>query len=226
MVNAHIPAWLGDAASVVLAEHAAEAVALVGAQARGTATPVDAYEILAIVDDEHIERIGWPLEIRWEPLDGFARPVSVLRATMAEAMAAIYCGHPAWALLLPGITALHDPHGIIARVIARQETGPEGFAALQIAYARTVAAEAESIAGSAPGAAAVMVARVHLGLLDLVRRMAGLGCAPDGEVATYLETTAPEAHLALDQVILSGSVASRLTALERLTDGIERLLVP
>ncbi len=223
MVTAHIPAWLGDAASVLLADYSAEAIALVGAQARGTATPADPYSLLIIVDDEHIEQIGWPLEPRWQSLEGFARPVRYLRATMAEVMAALYCGHPAWVLLLPGISALHDPHGIVARIIARQEVVPAGFAALQLTHARTVADAGDGLAESAPGIAAATVARTHLALLDLVRRTGGLGDASDADVASYLERTAPEAHLALDQVILSGSVSSRVVALRRLIDGLENL---
>lgn len=224
MVNAHIPAWLGDAASVVLVDHAAEGVALVGDQARGTATVTDPYQLLVIVDDDHIERIGWPLETRWEPLEGFARPVHFLRATMAEAMAAIYCGHPSWMLLLPGITALHDPHAIIARIDTRRQDVPTMHAASQVAHARGQASEAERLADGSPAIAAGLVARTHLALLDLVRVSGGLGNAPDDAVAAYLAENAPDAHLALDQVILSGSVVSRVTALRRLIDGLEPLV--
>ena len=42
--------------------------------------------------------------------------------------------------------------------------------------------------------------------------------------AAHLAENAPGAHLALDQVILSGSVASRVTALRRLIDGLEPLV--
>lgn len=216
MPTPHIPAWLGDAASVPLSTFEAEAVALVGAHARGAGGPADAYQLLVVVDDEHIERLGWPLATRWEALDAFPGPVAYLRATMAEVMAAIYCGHPEWALILDEITPLHDPLGIIARISSRLEVQAPVPGSARLEQAQKLADEAGTALATSAGLSATAVARAHLLLLDHVRLTNHLGDASDAAVAGYLDGNAPEAHLVLDQVVLSGSVESRIVALRRL----------
>ncbi len=217
----HLPAWLGDAVSVVVSKTNAEGVALVGSQARGDAAAASDYDLLLIADDEQVARLAWPLTVRWEPLEGFARPLEFLAATMAEVMAGLYCGHPQWLQVTAHMVPLYDPHGFVRKISERAGPVPEGWFAAQLAFLRRAVLQAEVLVNERPAEAALVIARAELSLLDAVRRAASLGTMRDSDVLAWLAEHATPAALYADQAILSQSVASRVNALARMIDGVE-----
>jgi hypothetical protein len=120
----HAPAWLEDVTSALVSRFDAEAVLLVGSQARGTARSESDYNLLVLVDEA--PDAGAPLAHRLEAMPGFQKPVAYIRATLAEVMAGLFTGHPGWEALAVDVHPLHDPLGAAARMRDRLRTNAPG----------------------------------------------------------------------------------------------------
>jgi hypothetical protein len=215
----HVPVWLADVVEVLVARYEAEAVILVGSQALGTARPESDYNLLALVDDEHAPATGQPLAHRIEALPGFARPVTCLRATLAEVMAGLYSGHPDWEALTVAVHPLHDPAAMALRIAdRRRDHSPERMrSALGVGRTAAEAASAAEAAGQ-PFEAQLLLVDAALNLAREVGSAAGPGEASPPKLASLLNVLSPRGARALRIALDASDPAAGAAALLQAAD--------
>ncbi len=199
MTVAHLPGWLADATELLSARYEAEAVLLGGSQARGDATPASDFDLLVLVDEERNTRQGWPMELRFEQLEGYPRPVDFVVASLAEVMAGLFAGHAGWTRFASAIHPVHDPFHMAPRISQRASARAHWEREMSMHLRHEIGRARGLLTAGDTAGAALIAARVVAQLL------------PAGSRAIE-EAGTPS----VEQALLSPSVESRLAALERM----------
>lgn len=218
----HIPAWLEDVANHLVIAHEAEAIFLVGSQARGTATPASDYDLLVLVDNEQVHERGLSPRYRWEVVEGFPGMVEFLRASMAELMAGAYSASPPWVDLLESAYPLHDPVDCKSRLDAQRAAArtPGTETLLQTVRASAERAAALHKAGS-QAAAHLAALRIADELASWVTRQEGGSPLGPLGVAESIANLSPGAARAFAEVLQAADADERLEALTRFINAVE-----
>ncbi|MDZ7729500.1 MAG: nucleotidyltransferase domain-containing protein [Dehalococcoidia bacterium] len=220
MAEPHVPGWLEDAVNAIVARHEAEAVFLVGSQARGHATPASDYDLLVLVDNASVARRGVPPRFRWQTLDGYPAPAKFLLSSVAELMAGLYSAGSEWRDLAESAHPLHDPPGYAPRITAQLTAGGSVTATDVLDRARGALSRARTAAQSDGELAALVTVRAADDLAAWAATQAGRSALQPEAAILGLRALGPGPERAFRELLGEPSV----TALERLIGAIEASL--
>jgi hypothetical protein len=218
----HLPPWLEDAVAVVVADHEAEAVFLVGPQAAGEAAPGSGYDLLAIVDNDRVAGTDRALEVRVRPLSGFERPVSVLTASLAEVMAGLYSGHAGWTAIAREAFPIFDPLDLMARLRSQVATLPPTDLPAHVASARADAQRAEELRNAGEElAAGLLLAEAALRLTRATAAYTGHPTMDPSRSVSALARFSPGGARALVSLLTGITFEQQIDALRQFADAVE-----